>query len=141
MAGCGNNDAGVSSPREQLRTPAIGPCPGAGHPGLTPTAPGRTIWSNPGGSNPGQHHQVAREEGATATKAIILIETAVGTTKGVASSLRGVAGIQSVDVVTGPYDVIAVIDVEDMRAIGSLVEQKIHGLSGVTRTVTCVTTG
>ena len=51
------------------------------------------------------------------------------------------AGIQSAGVVTGPYDVIAVIDAEDMRAVGSLIEQKIHTLSGVIRTVTCIAVG
>ena len=74
-----------------------------------------------------------------ATKAIILIETAVGTSREVASNLRDVSGIQSADVVTGPYDVIAVVEASDMRAIGTVVEQKIHSLSGVMRTVTCVT--
>jgi len=59
----------------------------------------------------------------------------------VADSLKGVGGIQSADLVTGPYDVIAVLEATDMGAIGSLVEQKIHTLSGVTRTVTCVATG
>ena len=72
------------------------------------------------------------------TQAVILIEIAVGKTKEVAESLKGVTGIQSTFLVTGPYDVIAVIEAPDMRGIGNLVEEKIHSLSGVTRTVTCV---
>jgi DNA-binding Lrp family transcriptional regulator len=75
------------------------------------------------------------------TQAVILIEIAVGKTKEVAESLKGVAGIQSTFLVTGPYDVIAVIEAPDMRGIGNLVEEKIHSLSGVTRTVTCVAMG
>ncbi len=75
------------------------------------------------------------------TQAVILIEIAVGKTKEVAESLKGVPGIQSTFLVTGPYDVIAVIEAPDMRGIGNLVEEKIHSLSGVTRTVTCVAMG
>ena len=32
--------------------------------------------------------------------------------------------MQSVDVVTGPYDIIAVIEAADMRAIGTLLRRK-----------------
>ena len=74
-----------------------------------------------------------------ATKAVILIETAVGSTREVANSLKGVSGIQSAEVVTGPYDVIAVIEAPDIRTVGALVEDMMHTLSGVRRTVTCVT--
>ncbi len=76
-----------------------------------------------------------------ATKAYILIETAVGKTREVASNLRGVGGMQSVDVVTGPYDVIAVIDAPDINTMGSLVTERIHTIGGVVRTVTCVAVG
>ena len=75
------------------------------------------------------------------TKAFILIETAVGRTREVADVLRAVGGMQSVDVVTGPYDVIAVIDAPDINTMGSLVTEKIHTISGVVRTVTCVAVG
>ncbi|MCE2465833.1 MAG: Lrp/AsnC ligand binding domain-containing protein [Dehalococcoidia bacterium] len=76
-----------------------------------------------------------------ATKAFILIETAVGKTREVADVLNSVGGMQSVNVVTGPYDVIAVIDTPDINVMGSLVTEKIHTISGVVRTVTCVAVG
>jgi DNA-binding Lrp family transcriptional regulator len=75
------------------------------------------------------------------TNAFILIETAVGKTREVADSLKAVGGMQSVDVVTGPYDVIAVIDAPDINTMGALVTEKIHTISGVVRTVTCVAVG
>ena len=53
---------------------------------------------------------------AVTTKAYLLVETAVGKTRDVANTLRGLQGIESVDVVTGPYDIIAVIDGEIGRA-------------------------
>ena len=76
-----------------------------------------------------------------ATKAFILIETAVGKTREVADTLKSVGGMQSVNVVTGPYDVIAVIDTTDINAMGSLVTESIHTINGVVRTVTCVAVG
>lgn len=76
-----------------------------------------------------------------ATKAYLLVETAVGKTRDVANTLRGLEGIGSVDVVTGPYDIIAVIDGEDMSVVGNVVTEKIHTVAGVVRTVTCVAVG
>ena len=76
-----------------------------------------------------------------ATKAYLLVETAVGKTRDVASTLRDLSGIETVDVVTGPYDIIAVISGDDMSVVGNLVTEKIHTVAGVVRTVTCVAVG
>ena len=73
-----------------------------------------------------------------AAKAFVLIETAVGKTKHVINILNKSDGIKSVDAVTGPYDIIAVVDGEDLNAIGSMVTNKIHPIPGVNRTVTCL---
>jgi len=75
-----------------------------------------------------------------ATKAFILIETSVGKTKEVANTLRNVSGITSVDVVTGPYDIIAVMEAPDIASIGDLVTANVHA-DGVVRTVTCISVG
>ncbi|MEC8855822.1 MAG: Lrp/AsnC ligand binding domain-containing protein [Chloroflexota bacterium] len=76
-----------------------------------------------------------------ATKAYLLIETAVGKTRDVANTLNGLPGIATVDVVTGPYDIIAVVSGEDMTVVGDLVTGHIHTVTGVVRTVTCVAVG
>ncbi len=76
-----------------------------------------------------------------ATKAYWLVETAVGKTRDVASTLRELNGIETVDVVTGPYDIIAVISGDDMSVVGNLVTEGIHTVTGVVRTVTCVAVG
>ena len=73
-----------------------------------------------------------------ATKAFILVETAVGRTRDVASTLKAAAGIQSVDVVMGPYDIIAVIDAPDVNTMGNILTEKLHTIEGVVRTVTCM---
>ena len=71
-------------------------------------------------------------------RAFVLIETAVGRTKEVAAALRQLKGVKSVDSVTGPYDVIAIIEGETLNEIGDLVTAKIHPVAGITRTVTCL---
>ncbi len=71
-------------------------------------------------------------------KAFILMETAVGKNKEVVASLKQLKGIQSVDSVTGPYDVIAIVEAESLNDIGDLVTRKIHPVAGISRTVTCL---
>lgn len=71
-------------------------------------------------------------------KAFILIETIVGRTKEVVAGLNKLEGVKSVDTVTGPYDVIAIIEAETLNEIGDIVTQKIHPIAGISRTVTCL---
>ena len=73
-----------------------------------------------------------------ATRAFILVETSVGKTRDVVTELRGVPEMTSVDAVTGPYDIIATIEAEDLNTIGSLVASRIHTIGGILRTVTCL---
>ena len=74
-----------------------------------------------------------------AAKAFVLIEVAVGKTKDVVATLQKVEGVKSVEAVTGPYDIIAVVEMPDVNAIGDLVTRNIHSVSGIARTVTCLT--
>lgn len=71
-------------------------------------------------------------------KAFVLIETAVGRTREVTSALKQLGGVKSVDPVTGPYDIIAVIEGESLTDIGDLVTSRIHPIPGISRTVTCL---
>jgi DNA-binding Lrp family transcriptional regulator len=76
-----------------------------------------------------------------AAKAFVLIETAVGRNKEVVAALSQLAGMKSVDVVTGPYDIIAVVEGKNLNDIGDIVTGKIHPIAGITRTVTCLAMG
>jgi DNA-binding Lrp family transcriptional regulator len=76
-----------------------------------------------------------------AAKAFVLIETAVGRNKEVATALKQLKGVKSVDIVTGPYDIIAIIEGESLNDIGDLVTGKIHPIAGISRTVTCLALG
>ncbi|MFC2046856.1 Lrp/AsnC family transcriptional regulator [Chloroflexota bacterium] len=71
-------------------------------------------------------------------KAFVLIETAVGRTSEVAAALGRLKGIKSVNAVTGPYDVIAIIEAENLNDIGDIVTARIHPIAGISRTVTCL---
>ncbi len=73
-----------------------------------------------------------------AAKAFVLIETVVGRSKEVVAALNKLEGVNSVDTVTGPYDIIAVIHGETLNDIGDLVTGKIHPIAGISRTVTCL---
>ncbi len=71
-------------------------------------------------------------------RAYVLIETVGGKSKEVADALRKVPGIAAADVVTGPYDVIAVAQGPDANTIGRLVLNEIRGLGGISKTMTCL---
>ncbi len=73
-----------------------------------------------------------------AAKAFILIETMTVSAKQVTSTLQQLKGVKSVDCVTGPYDVIAIAEGENLNEIGILITDKIHPVAGISRTVTCL---
>ena len=73
-----------------------------------------------------------------AARAYIFIETQVGKSRDVATALRALSGVPSVDIVTGEFDIIALVEAPDMVAMADLVTGQVQSISGVTRTITCV---
>jgi len=75
-----------------------------------------------------------------AAKAFLLIETVVGKSNGVVAAIKelGEERVKWVGIVTGPYDVIAVIERETLPEIGELVTGKINSIAGISRVVTCL---
>ena len=76
-----------------------------------------------------------------AAKAFVMIETAVGKTKGVGEGLKKLEGVKEVDTVTGPYDIIAVVEAADLGSIGDMVTGRVHTITGIQRTVSCLAVG
>ncbi len=76
-----------------------------------------------------------------ATRAYILIETAVGKTNDVAGRLRAMQNMKSVDTVTGPFDIIAVVEAKDLPSIGNMISEGMHKIPGIVKTVTCLAVG
>ncbi len=71
-------------------------------------------------------------------KAYLLIESEPGSTSQLISDLTSVKEITAVEFVSGPYDFIAEIEVDDVSQLGSLITNVVHPIKGIDRTVTCI---
>ena len=69
--------------------------------------------------------------------AYILIQTEVGRAAAVAEAVRGISGVEQVDDVTGPYDVIVRAGAESVDELGRMVVAQVQAVAGITRTLTC----
>ena len=74
-------------------------------------------------------------------KAYVLIEAEAGHVGAVIASLKKLPGVTEADAVTGPYDIILVVEADDNRTVGRLMMNNVHNVQGVKRTVTCLTIG
>lgn len=78
-----------------------------------------------------------------AVKSYILIEAEVGTAKQVALALgdltHNAGEIRSVEMVTGPFDVICLVEADNLEQLGSCITDSIQTVLGVKRTTTCLT--
>ena len=72
------------------------------------------------------------------SNAYILLETASGAIRDVANMLREIEELKSVDVVTGPYDIIAVVNTPDVATLGDLLAEKVRTIPGIVKTTTCI---
>ena len=69
--------------------------------------------------------------------AYILIQTEVGKAGQVTEQVRGIEGIVTVDPVTGPYDIVARADADDLDLLAKGTVMPMQDLEGITRTLTC----
>lgn len=70
-------------------------------------------------------------------RAFVLIQTEVGQTGPVAKEVGANERISSAVAVTGPNDVIAVVEAASIDALGKMVVSRIQGVKGINRTLTC----
>ena len=68
-------------------------------------------------------------------KAFVLIEVEVGESGNVVEKVRKLSSITSANMLIGPYDVIAVIELAEFAMVNDLVD-KIQSISGVLKTTT-----
>jgi DNA-binding Lrp family transcriptional regulator len=77
-----------------------------------------------------------------AVRGYVLIETEVGKAKAVGAAIGAFtypgAQVLAVDTVTGPFDVIAQLEAEDLDGLGNAITEAIQKVSGVQRTTTCL---
>ncbi|GAA1377631.1 MULTISPECIES: Lrp/AsnC family transcriptional regulator [Catellatospora] len=69
--------------------------------------------------------------------AYILIQTSVGKSVDVSAAIGEIQGVTRVDAVTGPYDVIAMVEAHTVDELGKLVLSQIQLIPNITRTLTC----
>ena len=75
-------------------------------------------------------------------RAYVLIESAVGKASSVGEGVKAMnvpdAKVVSVDAVTGPFDVIALLESDDLDKLGRAITEGIQQVGGVQRTTTCL---
>ena len=70
--------------------------------------------------------------------AYVLIEAAPRKALQACTKIAKISGVKSAHLITGPYDIIALVEANDPAAIGKLVIARIQAVAGVGKTITCV---
>jgi uncharacterized protein with GYD domain len=73
------------------------------------------------------------------TSAYILIEALPGKGIDLMNIIKEIQGVKTVHLVTGPYDVIAFAEADDLKALGEMIVKRIQATGFVARTLTCIT--
>ena len=71
-------------------------------------------------------------------RAYLLIETQAGESNAVLESLSLLPQTVQVDRVTGPYDLICIVETVSLDEVGEIVREKIHTTPGISRTMSCI---
>lgn len=70
-------------------------------------------------------------------QAYILVQTEVGMADQVSEAVSSIEGVVRVDIVTGPYDVVALTEAASGEHLRTLVVSRVQRVAGITRTLTC----
>ncbi len=74
-----------------------------------------------------------------AIKAYVLIVTDPGNTKSVLEEIQGMPGIEAVQEVMGPYDIVVEISADNLQDIPRILGDRIRPIEGVQSTTSLVT--
>lgn len=74
-------------------------------------------------------------------KAYSLISTEPGATSEISKKVTDIEGVESIEAVAGPYDIVAMIEVDSLEKLTGAVFGKIRGVDGVTSTTTLIVVG
>ena len=72
-----------------------------------------------------------------AVSAYVLIQIEMGKAGEVARRIREMDGVDSADIATGPYDIIAKTSAATMDDLGRMIVGQIEMVDGISRTLTC----
>ena len=70
-------------------------------------------------------------------KAFVLINLAAGASESVLMKLQKMSFVADVHAVSGPYDMIAIVDGATFNEIGKSVLEEIQPIPGILQTITC----
>lgn len=73
-----------------------------------------------------------------AAKAYVLLRTAPGMTQAIHAALQASPAVQSVEMITGPYDLIVGLEGKSANEILTAVMKEIRPAAGVRDTMTCM---
>jgi len=73
--------------------------------------------------------------------AFVLINCLPGKTKEVIHKLQQIPNVEYAEMVLGPYDIIAILQANEIETIAVIVDEKIRTIEGVDETITCVAIG
>lgn len=71
-------------------------------------------------------------------KAYVLIQASAGKSKAVRDSVSKLEGVSSAKLVTGTFDVIALVEAQDFKVLSELVIARIQAVEGVERSQTAI---
>ena len=71
-------------------------------------------------------------------EAYVFIECEHGKSTAVVEKLRNIGGVRDARMVTGPYDVIVLVEASSFKVLGDVVIKKMQAVKGVKRTLTNV---
>lgn len=71
-------------------------------------------------------------------KSYVLINVNSREIKNALTKLRASKKILSAEAVTGPYDIVVVVEAENMDLLGKVVTNNILKVSGIERSLTCI---
>ncbi len=73
------------------------------------------------------------------TQAYILIETVPGKALELVNAISSLKVVKQAHLVTGPYDVVAFVEADDLKSLGDILVKQIQATGFVSRTLTCIT--
>jgi DNA-binding Lrp family transcriptional regulator len=74
-----------------------------------------------------------------AVSAYVLIRVEADKTKSAFETLTKLKGVKMAHTVTGPFDIILLVEAKSLHELGDAILTKIRGVEGISRTMTCVT--
>jgi len=80
--------------------------------------------------------QASKEE--TMARVYMLANVLPGKDRDIRDTLRGINGVVNADVVTGQFDIIAVLEANDINEIFTRILKKVRKIRGITRTETFI---